>query len=130
MDWLKDTNAPSWARFAVCLLMQIWIPSSSLILYIMKCSSTIIFLIPLSIATRVQMPLMENHSISRSSTSWLVFDRLFNHRSFCISWIYDQQKDSFLVLTLLASKFLNGAVAFAPKGITAVDWVASKPYRW
>ena len=52
-----------------------------------------------------QMTLMENYLIFRSSTFLVVFVMLFNRQSFCISWRKDQQKDSFLELILLDTKF-------------------------
>ena len=69
-------------------------------------SSTITSLILPSIATRVQMTLMEKtHLIFQSSTSSVVFVMLFNPQSFYISWRKDQQKDSFLELILLGTNF-------------------------
>jgi len=58
-----------------------------------------------SITTRVQTTLMETHMIFRNSTSSVVFVMLFNRQSFYTSWRKDQQKDSFLELILLATKF-------------------------
>jgi hypothetical protein len=54
-----------------------------------------------------QMTLMETHLIFRSSTSSVVFVLLFNSQSFYTSWRKDQQKDFFLELILLATKFWN-----------------------
>jgi len=51
------------------------------------------------------MTLMETHPIFRSSTSSEVFVMLFNRQSFYINWRKDQQKDFFLELILLATKF-------------------------
>ena len=77
MDWPRDSTSPSCTRFAACLSMQTWHPSSGLMLHIMRCSSTITSLILPSITTRVQTTLMETHLIFRNSTSSVVFVMLF-----------------------------------------------------
>jgi len=105
MDWARDSTSLLWTRLAAYLSMQTWLPSSDLILHIMQCSSTITSLILPSITTRIQMTLIESHLIFRSSTSSVVFVTLFNCQSLYISWRKDQQKDSFLELILLATKF-------------------------
>jgi hypothetical protein len=55
--------------------------------------------------TGVQMTLVETHPTFRSSMSLVLFVILFNRQILYISWRRDQQKDSFLELTLLATKF-------------------------
>jgi len=105
MDWPRDSTSPSETRFTACLSMQTRHPSSCLMLHITQCSSRINSPILRSITTRVQMTLMETHLIFRSSTFLVVFFMLFNSQSFYISYRKDQQKDSFLELILLATKF-------------------------
>ena len=74
-------------------------------LHIMQCSFSITSLSLPPITPRIQMTVMETHPIFWRSISSEVLVIVFNHQSFYISWRKDKQRNSFLELILLASKF-------------------------